>query len=240
MEIGSLFKLTDAYRDFIKSRDCSSVNSYPSIYRFVFELAFGGCDSNVETLNHEYQKIMSLSPKGFELLGFGLIIYPFLLIGIHKSVIYGKMLYTDKLISIAKRILNNSGTENEGWLVFYEKIYTNLRDVINNTKDKELYVKTIASLSEQVSCEEGIEGKYKCKVLAILGDLQKFDEIQYEKVNKGLNLRNAIDSDLKYISSIFNYHEKLKLFKNNLTKNKNEFGSLLDLEDRIIPILLLL
>jgi hypothetical protein len=203
-------------------------------------LAFGGCDSNVETLNHEYQKIMSLSPKGFELLGFGLIIYPFLLIGIHKSVIYGKMLYTDKLISIAKRILNNSGTENEGWLVFYEKIYTNLRDVINNTKDKELYVKTIASLSEQVSCEEGIEGKYKCKVLAILGDLQKFDEIQYEKVNKGLNLRNAIDSDLKYISSIFNYHEKLKLFKNNLTKNKNEFGSLLDLEDRIIPILLLL
>jgi hypothetical protein len=183
---------------------------------------------------------MSLSPNEFELLGFDPITYPFLLIGIHKSIIYGKMLYTDKLISIAKRILNNSGTENEGWLVFYEKIYTNLRDVINNAKDKELYAKTIASLSEQVSCKEGIEGKYKCKVLAILGDLRKFDEIRYEKVNRGLNLYNAIDSDLKHISSIFDYNEKLKLFKNNLTKNKNEFGSLLDLEDRVIPILLLL
>jgi hypothetical protein len=183
---------------------------------------------------------MSLSPKGFELLGFDPTTYPFLLIGIHKSIIYGKMLYTNKLISIAKRILNNSGTENEGWLDFYEKIYTNLRGVINNTKDKELYAKTIVSLSEQVSCEEGIEGKYKCKVLAILGDLQKYDEIRYEKVSKGLNLRNAIDSDLEYISSIFDYNEKLKLFKNNSTKNKNEISSLLDLEDRIIPILLLL
>jgi hypothetical protein len=224
-------KYETIFKNFIKSHDCNNMNLYPRVYQFIYKLSFGGCGSDEGDLDHEYQKIMSFGPNDFALLGFDLITYPFILIGIHKSIVYGKMVYTDKLISIAKRIIDYSGVENDEIVDFYQKIYNSLHEIVKNVKDREVYAKTVVSLSDQVSCEGGVVSKYKCKILAILGDLQKYDEIRFEKVDRGLSLRHAIDEDLKYISNIFDYHERLKTYK-------NEPNPLTDLGDRVVPVLL--
>jgi len=210
------FTLSAAYKNFISARGCTKINSYPGVFQLIFALAFGGCGLNKDTINQDLQKIMSLDRDELLLLGIDAITYPFLLIAIHKSIIYGNMEYTDKLIDIAKRVKNDLEVFNKDWLNFYEDIYRQLYTIVKITKDEDSYSKVIKSLSQQVTCNDTIN-KYKCKVLAILGDLLKYDEIRYEKVNKGLSLYHAIDSDLKYISRKFKYNDKLKTYKNALT-----------------------
>jgi hypothetical protein len=158
---------------------------------------------------------MALDPNELLLLGINATTYTFLLIAIHKSIIYGNMEYTDKLINIARRVINNTEVFNEDWLNFYEKVYNELYNIVKNTKDKDSYSQVIKSLSQQVACNDTIS-KYKCKALAILGDLQKYDEIRNEKESKESNLYHAIDSDLNYISRKFGYNDKLKTYKNAL------------------------
>jgi hypothetical protein len=199
------FNLSTPYENFINAQDCPKINSYPEVYRSIVALAFGGCGLN-----------MPLDPNESLLSEINAATYPFLLIAIHKSIIYGKMEYTDKLINIAKKTINSIEGSNEEWLNFYEKIYNMLYNIVKITKDENSYSQVIKSLSQQVACNDTIS-KYKCKVLAILGDLQKYDEIRNEKVNKGLSLYHAIDSDLKYISRRFKYDDKLKTYKNALT-----------------------
>jgi len=179
---------------------------------------------------------MSLDRNELLLLGINAITYPFLLIAIHKSIIYGNMEYTDKLIKIAKNTINNTEVFNEDWLNFYEKVYNELSNIVKNTKDKDSYSKVIKSLSQQVACNDTIS-KYKCKVLAILGDLQKYDEIRNEKESKESKLYHAIDSDLDYISRKFKYSDKLETYKNALTSG-SKVEWLTDLLNKIIPILI--
>jgi hypothetical protein len=210
------FNLSTAYKNFISAHDCTKINSYPGVYQLIFALAFGGCGLNKDTLNQDLQKIMSLDRNELLLLGINAITYPFLLIAIHKSIIYGNMEYTDKLIKIAKNTINNTEVFNEDWLNFYEKVYNELSNIVKNTKDKDSYSQVIKSLSQQVACNDTIS-KYKCKVLAILGDLQKYDEIRNEKESKESKLYRAIDSDLNYISRKFKYSDKLETYKNALT-----------------------
>ena len=213
---GRFFKLSTAYMNFISAHDCTKINSFPGVYQLIFALAFGGCGLNKDTLNQDLQKIMSLNSNDLFLLGINPITYPFLLIAIHKSIIYGKMEYTDQLINIAKRIINHLEVLNEDWLNFYEDIYRQLYTIVKNTKDKDSYSRAIKLLSQQVACNDTIS-KYKCKVLAILGDLQKYDEIRDEKESRKSYLYRAIDSDLNYISREFKYDDKLETYKNALT-----------------------
>lgn len=207
------FKLSTAYKNFISAHDCTKINSYPGVYQLIFALAFGGCGLNKDTLNQDLQKIMSLDRNELLLLGINATTHPFLLIAIHKSIIYGNMEYTDKLIHIAKKTTDNTEVFYEDWLNFYEKVYNELANIVKNTKDKDSYSQIIKSLSEQVACNDTIS-KYKCKVLAILGDLQKYDEIRNEKESKESKLYRAIDSDLDYISRKFKYNDKLETYKN--------------------------
>ena len=207
------FKLSTAYKNFISAHDCTKINSYPGVYQLIFALAFGGCGLNKDTLNQDLQKIMSLDRNELLLLGINATTHPFLLIAIHKSIIYGNMEYTDKLIHIAKKTIDNTEVFNEDWLNFYEKVYNELSNIVKNTKDKDSYSQVIKSLSQQVACNDTIS-KYKCKVLAILGDLQKYDEISNEKESKESKLYRAIDSDLDYISRKFKYNDKLETYKN--------------------------
>jgi len=207
------FKLSTAYKNFISAHDCTKINSYPGVYQLIFALAFGGCGLNKDTLNQDLQKIMSLDRNELLLLGINATTHPFLLIAIHKSIIYGNMEYTDKLIHIAKKTIDNTEVFYEDWLNFYEKVYNELANIVKNTKDKDSYSQIIKSLSEQVACNDTIS-KYKCKVLAILGDLQKYDEIRNEKESKESKLYRAIDSDLDYISRKFKYNDKLETYKN--------------------------
>lgn len=213
---GRFFKLPAAYKNFINARGCTKINSYPGVYQLIFALAFGGCGLNKDTIDQDLQKIMSLDRDELLLLGINAVTYPFLLIAIHKSIIYGKMEYTDKLINIARRVINNSGVFYEDWLYFYEKVYNELSNIVKNTKDKDSYSQAIKLLSQQVACNDTIS-KYKCKVLALLGDLQKYDEIRDEKESKESKLYRAIDSDLNYISREFEYDDKLETYKNALT-----------------------
>jgi hypothetical protein len=183
------------------------------VYQLIFALAFGGCGLNKDTLNQDLQKIMSLDRNELLLLGINATTHPFLLIAIHKSIIYGNIEYTDKLIHIAKKTIDNTEVFYEDWLNFYEKVYNELANIVKNTKDKDSYSQIIKSLSQQVACNDTIS-KYKCKVLAILGDLQKYDEIRNEKESKESKLYRAIDSDLDYISRKFKYNDKLETYRN--------------------------
>jgi hypothetical protein len=210
------FKLSAAYKNFINARGCPKINSYPGVFQLISALAFGGCGLNKDTLNQDLQKIMSLDRDELLLLGINAVTYPFLLIAIHKSIIYGKMEYTDELINIARRVINNSEVFYEDWLYFYEKVYNELSNIVKNTKDKDSYSQAIKLLSQQVACNDTIS-KYKCKVIAILGDLQKYDEIRDEKESKESELYRTIDSDLNYISREFEYDDKLETYKNALT-----------------------
>jgi hypothetical protein len=210
------FKLSTAYKNFISSHDCTKINSFPGVFQLISALAFGGCGLNKDTLNQDLQKIMSLDRNELLLLGINATTHPFLLIAIHKSIIYGNMEYTDKLIHIAKKTIDNTEVFYEDWLNFYEKVYNELANIVKNTKDKDSYSQIIKSLSQQVACNDTIS-KYKCKVLAILGDLQKYDEIRNEKESKESKLYHAIDSDLDYISRKFKYNDKLETYKNALT-----------------------
>jgi len=230
------FNLSTAYKNFISAHDCTKINSYPGVYQLIFALAFGGCGLNKDTLNQDLQKIMSLDRNELLLLGINAITYPFLLIAIHKSIIYGNMEYTDKLIKIVRRVINDTEVFNEDWLNFYEKVYNELSNIVKNTKDKDSYSQVIKSLSQQVACNDTIS-KYKCKVLAILGDLQKYDEIRNEKESKESKLYHAIDSDLDYISRKFKYSDKLETYKNALTSG-SKVEWLTDLLNKIIPILI--
>ncbi len=207
------FKLSTAYKNFISAHDCTKINSYPGVYQLIFALAFGGCGLNKDTLNQDLQKIMSLDRNELLLLGINATTHPFLLIAIHKSIIYGNIEYTDKLIHIAKKTIDNTEVFYEDWLNFYEKVYNELANIVKNTKDKDSYSQIIKSLSQQVACNDTIS-KYKCKVLAILGDLQKYDEIRNEKESKESKLYRAIDSDLDYISRKFKYNDKLETYRN--------------------------
>jgi hypothetical protein len=186
------------------------------VYQLIFALAFGGCGLNKDTLNQDLQKIMSLDRNELLLLGINATTHPFLLIAIHKSIIYGNMEYTDKLIHIAKKTIDNTEVFYEDWLNFYEKVYNELSNIVKNTKDKDSYSQAIKLLSQQVACNDTIS-KYKCKVIAILGDLQKYDEIRDEKESKESELYRTIDSDLNYISREFEYDDKLETYKNALT-----------------------
>jgi hypothetical protein len=97
---------------------------------------------------------MSLDPNELLLLRINAIIYPFLLIAIHKSIIYGNMEYTDKLIKIARGVLNNTEVFYQNWLNFYEKVYNELSNIVKNTKSKDSYSQVIKSLSQQVACND--------------------------------------------------------------------------------------
>ena len=231
---GRFFKLSTAYKNFISAHDCTKINSFPGVYQLIFALAFGGCGLNKDTLNQDLQKITSLNPNELFLLGINAITYPFLLIAIHKSIIYGKMEYTDELINIVKRVINNTEVFWEGWLYFYEKVYNELSNIVRNRKDKDSYSQVIKSLSRQVACNDTI-GKYKCKVIAILGDLLKYEEIRCEKVNKGLSFYHAIDSDLNYISREFKYDDKLETYKNALTSG-SKVGWLTEIPQALVGV----
>jgi len=206
------FNLSTAYKNFATARDCSKINSYPKVYQLIFALAFGGCNLDKNTLNQSLQNIMSLDPNELLLLGINATTYPFLLIAIHKSIIYGNMEYTDKLINIARKVINNTEVFNNDWINFYEKVYNEMHDIVKNRKDKDHYSQILKMLSQQVTCNDTIS-KYKCKVLAILGDLQKYDDIRSEKEGRTIALYYAIDSDLNYVSKKFGYDDKLKTYK---------------------------
>jgi hypothetical protein len=130
------------------------------------------------------------------------------------------MEFTDKLIGIAKKIVGYSEASDEVWLNFYEKIYNELHNVVRKSKSRKSYSQAVRALSDQIQCDS-IINKYKCKILAILGDLEKYDEIRYEKADDGLSLYHAIDSDLKYISKKFNFVDKLETYRNTLM-NEND------------------
>jgi len=170
-------------------------------------------------------KIESLHPTELIILGISTATYPILLVAIHKSIIYGNMEFTGKLIGIAKKIASDSEASDETWLNFYEKIYNELHNVVRKSKSRKSYSQAIRALSDQIQCDS-IINKYKCKILAILGDLEKYDEIRYEDVDRGLSLYHAIDSDLEYISQKFNFIDKLEAYKNALVnKDKMDFQS---------------
>ncbi|MCI4409702.1 MAG: hypothetical protein JHC26_11475 [Thermofilum sp.] len=226
--VGKLFKVSDAYKNFIKSRNCYRRNLFPGVYRLVFASAFGGCGLNKDDINQEFKRIMMFDPNEMMIAGVNPITYPFILIGVHKSIIYGNMRYTDKLIAIAKKILNDFKIFHDEWLNFYENIYNKLYDIVKN-KDESSYIQVVNSLSRSIVCN-GKRNKYKCKVLAILGDLQKYNEIRNEKTSRGHKLSSAIDSDLRYISKKFGYNDKLEEYKNDPAS----------LEGKIIPTLLLI
>ena len=178
-----------------------------------------------DIIRYELTKIESLHPTELIILGVNTATYPFLLVAIHKSIIYGNMEFTDKLIEIAKKIASDSEASDEVWLNFYEKIYNELYNVVRKSRSKKSYSQAVRALSDQIQCD-GIINKHKCKILAILGDLEKYDEIQYEDVDEGLSLYHAIDSDLKYISKKFNFIDKLEAYKNALVnKDKMNFPS---------------
>jgi hypothetical protein len=216
----SFFDIRIAYRNFISARDCSKINSYLGIYRIFFASAFGGCKLHRDIIRYELAKIESLDPTELIILGVNTATYPFLLIAIHKSIIYGNMEFTDKLIEIAKKIAGDSKASDEAWLNFYEKIYNELHNVVRKSKSKKSYSQVVRALSDQIQCD-GVVNKYKCKILAILGDLEKYDEIRYEKADDGLSLYHTIDSDLEYISKKFDFINKLKTYRNSLM-NENE------------------
>jgi len=213
------FKLDVAYKNFIIARDCTKINLFPGIYRLIFASAFGGCKLHKDIIRYDLRKITSLEPTDLIILGINATTYPFLLIAIHKSIVYGNMEFTDKLIEIAKKIAGDSEASEEVWLNFYEKIYNELYNIVRKTRNKKTYSRTIMALSEQIQCDNTIN-KYKCKILAVLGDLEKYDEIQYEKIDSGLNLYHAIDSDLAYISRKFNFINKLETYRNVLNENE--------------------
>jgi hypothetical protein len=221
----SFFDIATAYKNFISARDCSKINSYLGIYRIFFASAFGGCKLHRDIVRYELAKIESLHPTELIILGVNTATYPFLLVAIHKSIVYGNMEFTDKLIGIAKKIVGYSEASDEVWLNFYEKIYNELHNVVRKSKSRKSYSQVVRALSDQIQCD-GIINKYKCKILAILGDLEKYDEIRYEKADDGLSLYHAIDSDLKYISKKFNFVDKLEAYKNALVnKDKMDFQS---------------
>ena len=215
-----MFKLTDAYSEFGRSTDCSKLDRFPGVYRLIYTLSFGGCGVPEEEIENELQKIESLSTSDVMLLGIDMLTYPFILIGIHKSIIYGKMKYTGRLIALGKRALFTAGYFNpEEWLEFYNGSYLILRGIT----DTKSYTDNFALISDGILFSDGInceeeKGSYKCKVLAVLGDLERYGEIRDAPVRRKSYLYYAIDKDLKYVSKKFDFDKKLEKYKKALEK----------------------
>ena len=210
------FDLSAAYKNFVEARDCSKLDLYPGIYQLLYVLAFGGCGIDESTLATDIEKIKKLGANELLLLGINNVTYPFLLIAVHKSIIYGKMKYTDVLIQLAKKVLVGTEVFSEDFLNFYEKIF----NILYNTTNNKDYVVRVVQLSEEVrECTKDVISEYKCKILAILGDLDKFDKIRSKKSKSRTYLYRAIDSDLNYISKRFEYKIKLRIYKNILKGN---------------------
>lgn len=224
MEKGTMFKLTEAYSEFGRSTDCSKLDRFPGVYRLIYTLSLGGCGVPEEKIEDELQKIESLSTSEIMLLGIDMLTYPFILIGIHKSILYGGMKYTGRLIVLGRRALLTAGYSNpEEWLEFYNGLYLVLNGVINT----EYYPIALSLFSDGIRCEEE-KGSYKCKVLATLGDLERYGEIRDAPVRRKSYLYYAIDKDLEYISKKFDFDEKLERYKKALEKydiNKPSFVS---------------
>jgi len=220
MEKGTMFKLSKAYSEFGSSTDCSKIEQFPGVYRLIYTLSFGGCGVPEEKIEDELQKIESLSTSEIMLLGINTLTYPFILIGIHKSILYGRMKYTWRLIVLGRRALLTAGYSNpEEWLEFYNGLYLTLRD----KTDTESYTSMFALISDGILFSDGIKceeekGSYKCKVLATLGDLERYEEIRDAPVRRKSYLYYAIDKDLEFISKKFDFDEKLERYKKALEK----------------------
>ncbi len=63
----SFFDLSFAFRSFASARDCTKLNSFPSIYQLIYTLAFGGCGQDKGELDRAVQNIMSLDSDELEL-----------------------------------------------------------------------------------------------------------------------------------------------------------------------------
>jgi hypothetical protein len=214
MEKGTMFKLDKAYSEFGSSTDCSKVDRFPWIYRLVYSLSFGGCGVPRGELEDELRDIESLSTSETELLGINVLTYPFILIGIHKSLIFGGMKYTERLVVLGRKALLTAGYHGvEEWLEFYNRLYL----VLKGITDAESYTDALTLVSDGVKCE-GEMGNYKCKVLATLGDLERYDEIRDVGVRRKSYLYHAIDKDLKYISKKFDFDKKLEKYKKALER----------------------
>jgi hypothetical protein len=220
MEKGIMFKLTKAYSEFGSSTDCSKLEQFPGIYRLIYTLSFGGCGVPEDEMENKLENIGSLSTSEITLLGINTLAYPFILIGIHKSILYGGMKYTGRLIVLGRRALLTVGYSNpEEWLEFYNGLYITLR----GKTDTESYTSMFALVSDGMLFSDGIKceeekGSYKCKVLATLGDLERYEEIRDAPVRRKSYLYYAIDKDLEYISKKFDFDEKLEKYKKALEK----------------------
>lgn len=200
---GSFFDLTDAFNVFAEASSCDKIDAFPYIYRLIYAASFGGCGLDESSLREELAKIIERKPDELEILGFNAITYPFLLTAIHKSIIYGKMKYTEILIRLAKKVLFLSGSYNEEFLSFYEKIFNLFRAV----SDKSDYARLLKGLSEEIGdCNDSISA-YKCKILAALGDLDAYEKTRYKGRDNSTFLYIAIDNDLRYIAKKFKYDE---------------------------------
>lgn len=214
MEKGAVFELDKAYSEFGSSTDCSKLDRFPGAYRLIYTLSFGGCGVPEDEIENKLRNIESLTTSEIVLLGIDMLTYPFILIGIHKSMLYGGMKYTGRLIVLGRRVLFNAGYHDiEEWLEFYDGLYRVLNGVINT----EYYPIALMLFSDGIKCE-GEMGNYKCKVLATLGDLEKYEEIRDTGVRKRSYLYHAIDKDLEYISKKFNFDERLEKYRKALKK----------------------
>ena len=190
-----------AYKSFIEAHDCSKLVIFSNIYKIIYASAFGGCG-----LVESEIKIM-LDANDLAHSGINSIIYPFLLIAIHKSVVYGKMRYTGMLIQLAKKVITQDRLYEE-FVNFYEKIYGLLYTSVVSNDEKE-YTQAITRLSREVCHGKSVVSYYKCKVLATLGDLEKYDRVRKYWYREDDYLFQAIDHDLEYIAKKFGFEAKL-------------------------------
>jgi len=242
--------MKDVYSSFINSHSCKGVDKYPGIYGLVSSMSFGGC--GLSDITDRIKEIKSLSASGLYLMGVNSVTFPFIMIGIQKSIIYGGMRYTDELIKLAETVLVNNNVTDYGWVDFYKELYQQLRDVAYGIISKEFYPEIIISISDRIKCE-GKDGIYMCKVIATLGDLAKYKEVEFSGTERGISLYHAIDKDLDYVSRKFKFASKLDEYEKALNKDKTSlisyyltgkflkepYNEYVD-EKRVIPVLHLL
>ena len=202
----SFFDLTNAYNILTESSSCDKIDTFPYIYQLIYAAAFGGCGINESSLSEELDKLTKRKPDELEILGFNSITYPLLLIATHKSIIYGKMKYTQALIQLARKVLLTSLSFNEEFLSFYEIIF-NLFHTVNNESD---YAKLLKGLSKEIRDCDNTTSVYKCKILAILGDLEAYEKVRYKNRSNNAFLYTAIDNDLRYIAKKYKYEDEIE------------------------------
>jgi hypothetical protein len=252
MEKITRFEVTEALFKLAGSHDCSEINYFPGVYGLVYAMSFGGCGRTGTEINGKIRELGLLNKQGLIIAGINPVFYPFIITGIHKSIIFGGMKYTDKLIVLARMALSASGYYDEDeWLKFYNKVYLSLSGIADGSTNPEHYPVLLTLISDGINCN-GKENVYKCKVLATLGDLEKYDEIRYTGTGKAPGLLYAIDKDLEYVSKKFGFDRKLEEYKGALERKisqmisyyitgkfmKESYDEYVK-EKRVVPVLLL-